>query len=302
MRRRPDGAWICQHCGGSLKRRVPAGPLLLGGMPLLAGLLMALGFGLSALPQGSQRLQGLTGLELPAVDELGLAFDPPAPIASLVPPPAPAGLEGTDETTLMTLLERADASWIPRAERLPDGRTRYHYKRRSGDPQLSVAEIRSLIVNPPGFGQERLAIAELLEVLGQVGVRIQLSQPRKPGAAGEWDPRARSLRIKPSVVDSGSVEFVQVLNHEAVHVAQSCRNGHVRATPRPLGISEQVPAALAPVLSDPLYSQASEQERRLEREAYAHQDRLGYGAELVRRHCRSALSRPAASVAGAGAG
>jgi hypothetical protein len=158
-----------------------------------------------------------------------------------------------------------------------------------------VAEIRSLIVNPPSFGRERVAIQELLGTLGQAGVRIQLSQPRKAGAAGEWDPRARSLRIKPAVVGSGSVEFFQVLNHEAIHVAQSCRNGHVRSTPRPLGISERVPAALAPVLSDPLYSQASELERRLEREAYANQEQAGLGAELVRRHCR-----PAASAAGPG--
>jgi hypothetical protein len=269
---------------------VPAGPVLLGGLPLVAGLLVALGFGLTALPTGTQRLQRLTGLQLPSVDELSLALDPPAPLAALVPPPPPAGLEGIDQATLMDLLERADAAWIPRVEQLPDGRTRYLYKRRSGDPQLSVAEIRSLIVNPPSFGPERIAIQDLLGTLGQVGVRIQLSQPRKAGAAAEWDPRARSLRIKPGVVDSGSAEFFQVLNHEAIHVAQSCRNGHLRSTPRPLGISERVPPALAPVLRDPLYSQASELERRLEREAYANQNQPGFGAELVRRHCRPAAS------------
>jgi hypothetical protein len=294
MRRRADGVWLCQECGGHLQRRVPAGPLLLGGVPLVAGLLVALGFGLSALPPGPQPLQRLTGLELPPVDELSLALDPPAPLAALLPPPSVGGLEGIDEASLMDQLARADAAWVPRAERLPDGGTRYHYKRRSGDPQLSVAEIRSLIVNPPSFGRERLGIAELLGVLADVGVRVQLSPPRKLGAAGEWDPRARSLRVKPAVLDSGSVEFFQVLNHEAIHVAQSCRNGHVRATPRPLGIGEQVPAGLAPVLNDPLYSQASELERRLEREAYANQNRLGIGVDLVRAHCRPAASAPGA--------
>ncbi|TVS06545.1 MAG: hypothetical protein EA413_03815 [Cyanobium sp. PLM2.Bin73] len=296
MRRRPDGVWLCQHCGGPLRRRVPAGPLLLGGVPLVAGLLVALGFGLGAMPSGHQRLQRLTGLELPPVEELKLPLDPPASLAALVPPPAAAGLEGIDKATLMDRLAQADAAWVPRAERLPDGRTRYHYKRRSGEPQLSVAEIRSLMVNPPSFGRERLGITELLGVLGDVGVRVQLSQPRKLGAAAEWDPRARSLRIKPAVVDSGSTEFFQVLNHEAIHVAQSCRNGHVRATPKPLGISERVPAELAPVLNDPLYREASELERRLEREAYANQHMVGFGADLVRRHCRPATR----TAAGAG--
>jgi hypothetical protein len=307
MRRRPDGAWLCQHCGGPVQRRVPLGPLLLGGVPLVAGLLVALGFGFSALPPGPQRLQRLTGLELPPVDELSLALEPPAALAALVPPPTAAGLEGIDTDTLMDRLARADDAWVPRAELLADGRTRYHYRRRSGDRQLSVAEIRSLMLNPPSFGRERQGITTLLGVLGDVGVRVQLSTPHKLGAAGEWDPRARSLRIKPAVVDSGSVEFFQVLNHEAIHVAQSCRNGHVRATPRPLGISEQVPAELAPVLNDPLYREASELERRLEREAYASQQLVGFGADLVRRHCRPAsppARRPpgvgAASVPGAG--
>lgn len=281
-----------------MQRQVPAGPLLLMGLPLGAGLLLALGFGLTALPQGGSPLQPISGLQLPALDDLGLALDPPAPLAALVPPPPPAGLEGIAKAALMDRLARADAAWIPRAERLADGRTRYHYKRRSGDPQLSVAELRSLIRNPPSFGQERQAIDELLGVLGQVGVRVQLSPPHRPGAAGEWDPRARSLRIQPEVADSGSVEFFQVLNHEAMHVAQSCRNGHLRATPRPLGISERVPAALEPVLDEPLYSQATALERQLEREAYANQRQLGLGAELVRNHCRASDAQPSAAAAG----
>ncbi len=300
MRRRDDGVWICQHCGAPLKRRRGVGAL-----PLLAGAVVALGFGLTVPPPPAEVLQrltgleGLGGLELPAVHDLPLPLDPPPPLAALLPPPSPGGLQGIDESTLMDQLARADAAWIPRAEPLPDGRTRYHYKRRSGDPQLSVAEIRSLILNPPSFGQEREGIRELLAELAGVGVRIQLSQPLKQGAAGEWDPRERSLRIKPAVTRSGSVEFFQVLNHEAIHVAQSCSNGHLRASPRPLGLSEQVPPALQPVLNDPLYSQASPLERRLEREAYANQQRLGYGATLLRLHCRPAAAGPAPAPAAA---
>jgi hypothetical protein len=129
-------------------------------------------------------------------------------------PPTPAGLEGIDQDTLLRTLAVADAAWTPRAERLGDGRTRYHYKRRSGDPPLSLTEIRALIVNPPTFSSERNAIVDLLAALGRVGVRIQLTEPRKLGAAGEWDPRARTLRIKPTALNNGSAEFAKVLNHE----------------------------------------------------------------------------------------
>ena len=196
-----------------------------------------------------------------------------------------AGLLPEQEAALLQQLAAADRQWLPRAETLPGGAVRYHYRRRANEPKLSVAELRALIVNPPSFGAERLAIGELLTVLAKAGVRLELSQPRKPGAAGEWDPAARTMRIQPQVVAKGSVEFARVLNHEAIHVAQSCSNRGLRSRPRPLGLPSALPDHLAAVLNETVYSKASEQERQLEREAYVNQTRLNLGAQLVRRHC-----------------
>ena len=195
------------------------------------------------------------------------------------------GLLPEQEAALLQQLATADRQWLPRAETLPSGAVRYHYRRRANEPKLSVAELRALIANPPSFGAERLAIGELLTVLAKAGVRLELSQPRKPAAAGEWDPAARTLRIQPRVVAKGSVEFARVLNHEAIHVAQSCSNRGLRSRPRPLGLPSALPDHLTAVLSESVYSKASEQERHLEREAYANQSRLNLGAQLVRRHC-----------------
>jgi hypothetical protein len=196
-----------------------------------------------------------------------------------------AGLLPEQEAALLQQLATADRQWLPRAETLPSGAVRYHYRRRANEPKLSVAELRALIANPPSFGAERLAIGELLTVLAKAGVRLELSQPRKPGAAGEWDPAARTMRIQPRVVAKGSVEFARVLNHEAIHVAQSCSNRGLRSRPRPLGLPSALPDHLTGVLNESAYSKASEQERQLEREAYANQTRLSLGAQLVRRHC-----------------
>jgi hypothetical protein len=221
---------------------------------------------------------------------LGLVELPEAlahPLASVLPPRA-AGLEGTDSRSLLAGLAQADAAWTPRAEPLPDGRIRYHYRRRSGDPPLSLAEVRALMANPPRFTRERRAITELLTALGLAGVRIQLAPPRRVGAAGEWDPRQRALRIKPDAIGSGSAEFAKVLNHEALHVAQSCRNGHLRAQPRPLGLPVALAPELGTVFNEPVYRSAGPLELQLEREAYANQHRLELGAALVRRHCRLA--------------
>ncbi|MFM7676130.1 MAG: hypothetical protein ACKO5F_11230, partial [Synechococcus sp.] len=214
----------------------------------------------------------------------------PPTMAALQAPPdqGPAGLDPGVRAQLMDELERADQEWIPRAEVLPDGGTRYLYKRRQGDPELSVEEIRDLIANPPSFSRERTAIVSLLDVLEAARVRIELARPRKQGAAGEWDPSAGTLRIRPDVVEKGSVEFAKVLNHEAIHVAQSCRQGGLRASPRPLGLSTVLEPGLERHLEEPIYAAASPTEVELEREAYANQHQLELGEELVRFHCRLA--------------
>jgi hypothetical protein len=90
------------------------------------------------------------------------------------------------------------------------------------------------------------------------------------------------------VLQSGSAEFAKVLNHEAIHVAQSCSRGHVRAMPKPLGLNQTLSPHLEAVLEEALYRSAGALERQLEREAYANQHQLGLGVQLVRSHCRLA--------------
>jgi hypothetical protein len=88
------------------------------------------------------------------------------------------------------------------------------------------------------------------------------------------------------VVAKGTVDFARVLNHEAIHVAQSCAAGGLRAVPRQLGLSQAVAPEFKVHLDDPLYAGVSDGERALEREAYANQGQLEMGATLVRTHCR----------------
>ena len=172
----------------------------------------------------------------------------------------------------------------------------------------------ALLADPPTYAAEQQAIQDLLVVLQQAGVRINLENPHKAGAAAEWDHALRTLRIKPSVVEEGSLEFARVLNHEALHVAQSCRGGDLAARPVALGLNRQLPPELAaqlPELVGPggtggtgggrsaegsgraslslsVYGDASPEERALEQEAYANQHRLELGAALVGRYCRGA--------------
>jgi len=223
----------------------------------------------------------LAAVSQPAKERLAQpAANTAAPAARAVPLPRVAA-----EAQLLQSLAVADQQWRPRTQALPGGGTRYVYRKRAGDPDLSLAEIKALIAKPPSFERERQQISLLWRQLGALGVRLTLEQPRKPGAAGEWDPRQRTLRIKPTVVAKGSAEFARVLNHEAIHVAQSCSGGGIGARPRPLGLPEQLPPSLQTVLQQPTYAKSTAQERQLEREAYANQHQLDLGLTLLKIHC-----------------
>jgi hypothetical protein len=211
---------------------------------------------------------------------------PAAAMPDVPPLPPQAQLDGGTQAALLARLDQADRQWLPRVERLPDGRNRYVYKRRAGDPALNLEQVKQLLANPPRFDREQAAIRALLTSLEGRGVVVLLAQPRKTAAAGEWNPRRGELRIRPDVPAKGSVEFARVLNHESIHVAQSCRGGSLHAQPRPLGLPRQLNAQARRHLAEPLYAKASARERILEEEAYGGQEQLNLGEQLLAAHCR----------------
>jgi hypothetical protein len=190
------------------------------------------------------------------------------------------------ESGLFAQLGAADQAWVPRAEPIPGGGTRYVYQKRPDDQPLSLVQIKALMRDPPTFVMERSVIRQLLTQMRQSGVTVLIGPPRKQGAAGEWDPARGVLRIRPDIPAKGSREFARVLNHEAIHVAQSCRNGALSAHPKLLGLSRQVQGAARRHLQEPLYRNSSALERALEEEAYANQDNLQLGVRLITAHCR----------------
>ena len=261
----------CRRCGQRLQRAslLPAGPAIALGVAITTVLLAA----------APDLLRGVATLAVryPLGSGVLERLDPP-------PDPHRRPLMLLRQGLLRRLAE-GDARWTPRVEYLSDGGTRYFYHRRPGEPSLSLAQIRALIDLPPSFDREREALVELLHALQDVGVQLDLTKPRKRAAAAEWDGASRTLRIDPSVVSHGTLDFARVLNHEAIHVAQSCFGGGLRAAPKQLGIDHQLSPELADQLSQPTYAEASASERALEAEAYANQNRLGVGVALLGRYC-----------------
>jgi hypothetical protein len=189
---------------------------------------------------------------------------------------------------LLSQLKEADLQWRPEQEVLADGTTRYLYKRREGEPDLSVAELQRLLQSPPTFEQERKDITELLQALERAGAKVVLAPTLKEGAAAEWDHQVATLRIQPRIIQKGSVDFLRVLSHEAIHVAQSCKAGSLRSKPEALGIQVSKRTDILAKLDDPIYSQASQWEQLLEKEAYATQNYPSIARYHLERECKAA--------------
>jgi hypothetical protein len=252
-------------------------------------------------PRGTFLPVGLRAT-LPAVRPaaLLLAFMVALPAAAevLVPPAAfrssGAALRPTWRALLFAQLEEGDQGWLPRLQRLPDGSARYVYRRRRGEPPLTVPQIQALLRDPPRWERERAAIATLLGQLQGLGVRVEVTPTRQPSASGEWEPRRAVIRIRPDVPGLGSEIFARVLNHEAIHVAQSCGAGGLRRTPMPLGLPRRLPEEERELLRQPLYAGLPPRVRQLEEEAFAQQRDLGLGPALLRRYCGAVPARPGA--------
>jgi hypothetical protein len=210
----------------------------------------------------------------------------------------PSATRPTWEALLFAQLEEGDRSWLPQRQQLPDGRVRYLYKRRIGDPQLTPQQLEALLRDPPRFEPERAAIRTLLAQLRHLGVRVDLKAPRQPSASGEWNPRAATVRVRPDVPSSGSRLFALVLNHEAIHVAQSCQAGGVRRPPVPLGLPRSLGPQERKLLADPAYRQASPRVLHLEQEAFANQADLALGPTLLSSRCGAPPAPKGGSVAG----
>ncbi|MEB3168694.1 MAG: hypothetical protein VKK97_08180 [Synechococcaceae cyanobacterium] len=199
--------------------------------------------------------------------------------------PAAAPLQPSFESMLFAQLEEGDRRRLPRLQRLPDGRLGLVYRRRRSDPPLSYAELQALLRNPPRWERQKATIRALLARFQQLGVRLEIGPTRQAQAAGEWQPRQGLVRIRPDIPLRGSQEFAKVLNHEAIHVAQSCRAGGVRRIPMLLGLQRPLLERDQAVLALPIYSSQPPMVQRLEAEAFGLQDDLAAGLELLARHC-----------------
>lgn len=192
-----------------------------------------------------------------------------------------------NQRLVLDVLAQNDRQWQPRLVVNHQGVQEYTYRKRSGAPEFSLKDIQALLRSPPDYTSDVESIKNLLSALDRYGVTVVIAEPNRIGASGEWNPRRGEMRISHLVVKRGTQAFRRVLNHEAIHTAQSCAGGSIRSRPKPLGLSRRLDKTAIRHLQSEIYADLTSIDRRLEEEAYANQEDPEIGALLLKVHCRS---------------
>ena len=126
-------------------------------------------------------------------------------------------------------------------------------------------------------------VAGQVSTLESLGIEVVVGDPSIDGASAEWDAASRTMTISSATMQQGSSAVLQAINHEAVHIAQSCKAGGVGEAGIPLGIRTSGEATQA--LQHDVYEDASETEKQMELEAYTLTNQAGAGINAAVKHC-----------------
>ena len=126
-------------------------------------------------------------------------------------------------------------------------------------------------------------IAGQVNTLESLGIQVVVGDPSIDGASAEWDSSSRTMTISAETMQQGSDAVLQAMNHEAVHVAQSCKAGGVGAGGAALGIATSGEAAQA--VQHETYAGISAEEQQMELEAYTLTNQAGAGVAAAVQHC-----------------
>jgi hypothetical protein len=151
------------------------------------------------------------------------------------------------------------------------GHISYKYYRKEGEPPKTAEELDKLVENKKSYQQTQQKLADLISTLSELDVLVVLGKPNLKGAAAEWDPNSQTIRITPSSLENGSESVLKILNHETVHVAQSCENGGINYKPKALGVELSPTKIYSRQLGSDIYSQIGEKTKRIEAEAYSYE-------------------------------
>ena len=195
-------------------------------------------------------------------------------------------IDSINISNLIFELTEADKGLTPKLKYLNDGSSYYSYKKKPGESDLSLSEIRKRILLGNNFYKEdRQKIKVLLKEINNLKINNKLSNIDS-GALGLWIPNRNLLVIDFKVIKMGSPTFLDVLRHESIHVAQSCFNDSKNNFPKRIGLPLEFSKKINLNLSHNVYSQNSEEVMYIEREAFSYSKIDGVAIKLLNKFCK----------------
>tara|TARA_A100001388_G_scaffold118626_1_gene87708 strand:- start:3540 stop:4247 length:708 start_codon:yes stop_codon:yes gene_type:complete len=182
-------------------------------------------------------------------------------------------------------LYKADKKLTPKIIYNNDGSSFYRYTPKPGEGEISLEELKERVLLGPNFyKKDREDIVNLLRKINELKINNKLDSI-KSGALGLWIPSKDTIVIDYRVIEMGSPTFLNILSHEAIHVAQSCFSGSRNKFPKRIGLPLEYSTNLNLNLSHNLYSNKSEEVMNLEREAFTYSKVEGVAIKLLNNFC-----------------
>lgn len=168
------------------------------------------------------------------------------------------------------------------------GNKNYRYMIKKGETQKTTEEVEKQAIEfKKKIRASRELIKYLLKTLRGIGVTVAIGDPGKPGAAAVWSPKKQTIRISEAKMKQGSLAVLRVLNHEAVHVAQSCANGGINYKVLPLGVEISAKAIYNNQIQSKIYTKATREIKMAEKEAYSYEYSTKSAIYFIRKYCKT---------------
>ena len=187
---------------------------------------------------------------------------------------------------LMTNLLEADKKLIPIKIINPDGTYFFRYKKRIAEDDLSLEEIeKRILLGSDFFKNDRNNVRILMKKIQDLKIKSKF-ESIDSGALGLWIPKKDLIIIDYRVIKMGSKIFLEILRHEAIHVAQSCFSNSRNEFPIRIGLPLEFSTDINFNLSHKIYSKDSEEVLNIEREAFTYSKIDGAAIKLLNKYCK----------------
>ena len=194
-------------------------------------------------------------------------------------------IRGSNIDFVIRILKKADKRNAPKMITNPDSSKSIIYKKSNFQKKLSQKELIYLIKNPRNFYQEQNFVEEALKFLNQLGISVFFSELNDKKGSAYWLPEKQIIKIDSKTLNAGTLTFAKILNHEMIHIAQSCKGGSINSFPKLIGLNEKLNQEKNYLLSSEVYKNLPKSQISLEKEAYSYQDNLSAGKYLINKIC-----------------